>query len=92
MGQPAFSHKAACPLFFQQPAGFLAVIGRGKGDVGDRLVSMDADPFVHGSAILVKFLHQQGFVGADGKGFLQQHVHLGAVLDRQFLYFHRALR
>ena len=60
----------------------------GKGDVGDGLVGMNADPFVQIPAIFVEFLHQHGFVGTAGKGVLQQSVNPGAILNRQYLNFH----
>src|SRR6185369_5066367 len=71
-----------------QTADLLAVIGGGKGDVGNDLVDMNADPFMHCSAVLVEFLHQPGLVGAAGKGALQQGIELGAVFDGYFLDFH----
>jgi hypothetical protein len=44
-----------------QAADLLAVIGMGKGDVGDDLVGMDADPLVQGPAILVELKPLAGF-------------------------------
>jgi len=64
-----------------QTADLPIMIGRGKGDVGNGLVDMKADPFMHNPAVLVEFLHQFGFVVTAGKGALQQGVDLGTVLD-----------
>mgnify|MGYP000888410334 CR=1 FL=1 len=72
-------------------AGLLAVIGVGKGHVGDHLIGVDTDPFMDWAVVFMELLHQQCFVTAAGKSPLQQGVDLGTVLWRYLLDFHALL-
>ncbi len=62
-----------------QAATVLAMVGVGKGDVGDDLVGVDADPFMFRFVVRVKSLHQRLFILTARKGAAQECVDFGLV-------------